>query len=48
MPTVRAIQHEAAANDHRFSSFIMGIVNSQPFQMREVMSATEVEAANRN
>ena len=48
MPTVRAIQHEAAANDNRLSSFIMGIVNSQPFQMREVTSATEVEAANRN
>jgi len=34
MPTVRAIAREAAGNDHRFSSIVLGIVNSTPFQMR--------------
>ena len=33
-PTVRKIVHEAEARDYRFSSFILGIVNSTPFQMR--------------
>jgi hypothetical protein len=34
MPVVRAILHEAAANEYRFSSLILGIVRSVPFQMR--------------
>ena len=34
MPTVRTIDREAAKNSHRFSNYIMGIVNSVPFQMR--------------
>jgi len=34
MPFVRAIEHQAAQNDNRFSSFILGIVKSPPFQMR--------------
>jgi Protein of unknown function (DUF1585) len=34
MPTIRAITREAARNDYRFSSLVMGIVNSDPFQMR--------------
>jgi len=34
MPTVRAIVRESAGNDYRFSSLILGIVNSKPFQMR--------------
>jgi hypothetical protein len=40
MPTVRAIVREAATNEHRFSSFISGVVNSQAFRMAR---ATEVE-----
>ena len=44
MPTVRAIQRKAAGNSNRFSSFIMGIVNSPPFQMRAVSNPTELEA----
>jgi len=35
MPTVRAIAREAARNDNRFSSLILGIVKSDTFQMRE-------------
>jgi len=34
MPFVRAIARDAARNDHRFSSLVLGIVNSPPFQMR--------------
>jgi hypothetical protein len=34
MPAIRAITHDAAKNDYRFSSIVFGIVNSKPFQMR--------------
>ncbi|HZL94500.1 MAG TPA: DUF1585 domain-containing protein, partial [Vicinamibacterales bacterium] len=34
MPTVRAIVRRAAANDNRFSSLIMGIIESDAFQRR--------------
>jgi cytochrome c551/c552 len=34
MPVVRSIAHEAAKNDNRFSLLILGIVKSDPFQMR--------------
>jgi hypothetical protein len=33
-PAVRRIVRQAAAGNYRFSSFILGIVNSAPFQMR--------------
>lgn len=33
-PTIRAIVHNAAKDDNRFSSLILGIVESSPFQMR--------------
>ena len=33
-PTVRAIAREAAVSDYEFSSLILGIVRSGPFQMR--------------
>ena len=33
-PAVRHILHEARTKDYQFSSFILGIVNSPPFQMR--------------
>ena len=35
-PAVRAITHEAAPSDYRWSSLIMGIVTSDPFQKRRV------------
>ena len=35
-PVLRKITREAAADDHRWSSLIRGIVNSAPFQMRRV------------
>jgi hypothetical protein len=34
MPVVRGIVREAADRDYRFSSLILGIVSSTPFQMR--------------
>jgi len=34
MPGIRRILHEASANDYRFSSLVLGIVKSVPFQMR--------------
>jgi hypothetical protein len=43
MPFVRTIARDAARDDHRFSSIVLGIVNSPPFQMR-VRSADEADA----
>jgi hypothetical protein len=34
MPVIRSIVHDAERNDNRFSSIVLGIVNSAPFQMR--------------
>ena len=34
MPAVRRVLREAAAHDYRFSSLVLGIVKSVPFQMR--------------
>jgi hypothetical protein len=34
MPVVRSIARDAARNNNRFSSLIVGIVKSDPFQMR--------------
>jgi hypothetical protein len=38
MPTVRKVVQDARKNDVRFSSLVMGIVKSTPFQMREAHS----------
>ena len=37
-PTVRAISRDAASNDYRWSSIIVGIVQSTPFRMRRSAS----------
>lgn len=37
MPTVRGIVHEAAQNNYRMSSVILGVVRSTPFQMRTII-----------
>jgi hypothetical protein len=34
MPAVRSIVRDASRNDNRFSSIIVGIVKSAPFQMK--------------
>ena len=36
MPTVRKIVREAAASKYGFSSLVLGVVKSTPFQMRRV------------
>jgi hypothetical protein len=38
MPTVRAIAREAAKQNYRASSLVVGIVKSRPFQMRRRQS----------
>jgi len=38
MPSVRKIAHAAGASDYRWSSIILGIVKSAPFQMRRFES----------
>jgi hypothetical protein len=35
MPTVRSIVRRAAANDNKFSSLMLGVIESAPFQMRK-------------
>jgi hypothetical protein len=37
-PAVRAIVRDARAREYRFSSIVMGIVNSMPFRMRKAQS----------
>jgi hypothetical protein len=44
-PTVRELVRETAGVDHKWSALILGIVNSQPFQMRRVPELTQPAAA---
>jgi hypothetical protein len=44
-PAVRKVVREAAGNDYRFSSMVLGIVNSVPFQMRRSESSVSVSAS---
>jgi hypothetical protein len=39
-PAVRAIANQAAANDYRMSSFVLGVVQSPQFRMRQMNAAT--------
>ena len=45
MPAVRAVTRRAAHDDYRFSSMILGIVESVPFQMRLSQEAGNVSSA---
>jgi hypothetical protein len=48
MPVVRAIARDSAAQNYRFSSVVMGIVKSAPFQMKRAQeSETLTASANR-
>ncbi len=42
MPTIRLVVRDAARDDYRFSKFILGIVQSDPFNMRVKQSDVEV------
>jgi mono/diheme cytochrome c family protein len=44
-PAIRGIVHSAAADDYRWSSVILGIVKSPPFQMRAVLPNRDREGA---
>jgi hypothetical protein len=37
-PLVRAIARDAAQQDYRFSSIVLGIVKSAPFQMKKAQN----------
>ncbi len=41
MPAARSVTRQAAKSDYHFSSFVLGIVKSAPFQMRTLNPATE-------
>ena len=47
MPVVRATVRDARAQNYRFSSLVLGIVRSVPFQMRTAADAPVVAAAER-
>jgi hypothetical protein len=49
MPLVRSIVHEAEKNNYRFSSLVLGIVKSEPFQMNQkvLVSGSAAPAAER-
>jgi len=44
MPIIRGIIRDASRNDYRFSSILLGIVKSTPFQMRSNPAAGEGES----
>ena len=49
MPVVRSIDREAARNGNRFSSFVLGVVRSAPFQQRRAEAELVSQAgANQN
>ena len=43
MPTVRRIVREAAANDYRVSSFVLGVVGSPPFRLARAETLADAE-----
>jgi hypothetical protein len=43
-PSIRAVVREAEADGYRMSSFILGVVKSDPFQMRRSQPTTESDA----
>jgi len=45
MPAVRRIVRDAARSDYRFSSVILGVVNSLPFQMRNAAARVPATSA---
>jgi len=43
MPAVRSVVRDAARNDFRFSSIVLGIVKSAPFQMKVKISSVQFQ-----
>jgi hypothetical protein len=48
LPAVRKIVRAAAADDHRWSSLILGVVRSAPFQMRMAPAAADTRGPERS
>jgi hypothetical protein len=46
-PAIRAIIKQAARNNYTFASLVLGVVESEPFQMRETPAAAEEKTARR-
>src|SRR5258708_24427268 len=46
-PAIRAIVKEGARSNYTFSSLVLGVVESIPFQMRETQAASEAKTAQR-
>jgi hypothetical protein len=46
MPAVRAIVRDAGKNNYRFSSLVLGVVKSAPFQNKMKKSQTTAAAGN--
>ena len=47
MPTVRSIERAASENNYRFSALILGIVKSEPFQMKKAQPPAGTSVASR-
>ena len=47
MPVVRSIARDAASQNNRFSSIVLGIVRSTPFQMKQKASPVVVAGLSR-
>jgi hypothetical protein len=47
-PQVREIVRQAEANDYRMSSFILGVVNSDPFRMSQTQDSAGPQVEQRN
>lgn len=45
MPSIRAIEREAAMNDNRVSSFVLGVVKSPAFRMKTTAASAPTEQA---
>jgi hypothetical protein len=45
-PTIRAIARDAARSDYRMSAFILGVVKSDAFRMKQAASATSQSESN--
>lgn len=48
MPTVRQIVRDAAQDNYRFSSVVMGVIKSEPFQLRQVPGPVAQEVTTLN
>jgi hypothetical protein len=48
MPVARSIVRRAARHGQRFSTFVLGVVTSAPFQMRTIEPQAATDAADRH